>query len=450
MRIIFLTITFHPEPAIHGLPLAKSLAARGHEVKVLTTFPQYPIGRIYAGYRMRPWQWETIDGIRVLRVPVYPSHDNSAMRRMATYLSFAASAATVGAALIGPADVVYMYEPPPTNGVAALTLKVFRGMPVVHGIADMWPETVVESGLIHGSRAKSLAASVLGAWCRFLYRRAELITVLSPGFKRILIERGVPESKIRVIYNWADEAVYQPGKRDPALARELGFDGRFNILYAGNLGVYQALETVIEASSLIKTDPRIQVVIVGTGPKEEELKRLAQARGADNVLFLGRRQYWEMAKINTLADVLLIHLKDLPFMRTTIPGKTQVSLASGRPILMAVSGDAADIVRQAEAGVICAPEDPAAMAEAMRRMGTMPRAELERMAASGRRYYEQHLALEIAAEHFDKTFAEAVARRSARGRRKSNGRPAPSTCCREPRSGADGDDKGADLSGGHA
>lgn len=438
MRIIFLTITFHPEPAIHGLPLAKSLAARGHEVKVLTTFPQYPIGRTYAGYRMRPWQWETIEGIRVLRVPVYPSHDNSAVRRMATYLSFAASAATVGAALIGPADVVYLYEPPPTNGVAALMLKVFRGMPVVHGIADMWPETVVESGMVRGSKTKSVLASVLGSWCRFLYRQAEVITVLSPGFKRILMERGVPASKIRVIYNWADEAVYRPGERDPALAQGLGFEGRFNILYAGNLGVYQALETVIEAGGLIKNDPRIQIVIVGTGPKEEELKRLAHARGADNVRFLGRRQYWEMASINSLADVLLIHLKDLPFMHTTIPGKTQVSLASGRPILMAVRGDAADIVRQAEAGVICPPEDPAAMAEAMTRMAHMPRETLERMAASGRRYYEQCLALEIAGQHFERAFIEAVASRR-RGRDRT-GRPYTESSAADPERNREYDD----------
>jgi len=407
MKIIFLTITFHPEPAIHGLPLAKCLAARGHEIKVLTAFPQYPIGRIYPGYRVRLWQWETIDGIRVLRVPVYPSHDNSAMRRMLTYLSFAFAAATVGAAVIGPADLVYMYEPPPTNGLASLVLKAFRRTPIVHDIVDMWPETVIESGMIRGQWGKKIAMPLIAAWCRFLYRQAELITVLSPGFKRLLIERGVPEHKVRVIYNWADESTYRPGEPDPGLARDLGFNGRFNIIYAGNLGVYQALESVIRAAALVKEHPKIQVVITGTGPKETELKELARTLGADNVLFLGRRQYWEMPKINSLADVLLIHLKDLGFLRTTIPGKTQVSLASGRPILMAVRGDAAELVRQARACVICEPEDPAAIAKAMVEMSLMPKDELEAMGARGRRYYEQRLALNIAGDHFDRAFREA-------------------------------------------
>lgn len=416
MRVIFLTITFHPEPAIHGLPLAKCLAARGHDIKVLTTFPQYPIGRVYPGYRMRLWQWETIDGIRILRVPIYPSHDNSAARRILTYLSFALTASTIGAALIGPADLVYLYEPPPTNGLASLALKVFRKTPIVHDIADMWPETVIESGMIRGERTKRTAEALLSAWCRFLYRQAALITVLSPGFKRLLIERGIPEEKVHVIYNWTDEATYRPGARDPALARELGFEGRFNIVYAGNLGVYQGLESVIRAAALVRDHRRIQVVIAGTGPKEAELKYLAEEFGASNVLFLGRRQYWEMAKINNLADVLLIHLKDLDFMHITIPGKTQISLASGRPILMAVRGDAADLVRQADAGVICEPENPAAIAKAMVEMSKMPRDELEAMGNRGRTYYEHHLALNIAGEHFDHVFREAVGARLRKDR----------------------------------
>src|SRR5574341_500839 len=419
MRVIFLTITFHPEPAIHGLPLAKCLAARGYEVKVLTAFPQYPIGRIYPGYRWRLWQWETVDGIRVLRVPIYPSHDDSAVRRMLTYLSFALAAATVGAALIGPADLVYLYEPPPTNGLASLVLKAFRGTPVVHDIADMWPETVVESGLIPGGWLRTIATSLISAWCRFLYRQAEVITVLSPGFKRLLIERGVPEHKIRVIYNWADEAIYRPGAPDRLLGRELGFDDRFNIVYAGNLGFYQALESVIRAAALVKEHRRIQVVIAGTGPKEEELKTLARELRADNVLFLGRRHYWEMSRINDLADVLLIHLKDLGFLHTTIPGKTQVSLASGRPILMAVRGDAADLVRESGAGVICEPEDPAAIARTMVEMSRMQKEELEAMGRRGRRYYEQRLALDIAGEHFDRAFREAAAPRLADGCREA-------------------------------
>lgn len=418
MRVIFLTITFYPEPnAIHGLPLAKHLAERGYDIKVLTSFPQYPIGKIYPGYRMRPWQWETIDGIPILRVPIYPSHDTNAIRRIFTYLSFAFAASTIGATLIGPADIVYLYDPPPTNGLASMILKTFRGTPVVHDIADMWPETVIESGMVRNEHTKKIMSFLIGAWCRFLYRQAKVVTVLSPGFKRLLVDRGVPPDKVRVIYNWADEATFHPSEPDSVLKKALGLEGHFNIVYAGNLGVYQGIETVIRAAALINGHQNIQVVVVGIGPKQEELKILASELGATNVLFLGRRQYEEMPKINSLADVLLIHLKDHSFLHATIPGKTQVSLASGRPILMAVKGDAAEIVRSAGAGLICNPDNPSEMAKAMVEMSEMSKEDLEKMGASGRDYYLKNLSLDVAFKSLDDVFQTVGNTRITRGMR---------------------------------
>src|SRR6185369_3221162 len=152
-----------------------------------------------------------------------------------------------------------------------------------------------------------------------------------------------------VIYNWTDETVFKPVERDPALAAALGLTGRFNIVYAGNLGAFQGLDTVIRAAAMIRGESRIQVVLSGTGQCEAQLKSLARELEADNVRFLGHREYSEMPRINALADVLLVHLRDMPFLRGTIPSKTQVSLASARPILMAVRGDASDIVRDAGA-----------------------------------------------------------------------------------------------------
>ncbi len=418
-RVIFLTITFDPEPgALRGLPLAKWLAARGYDIKVLTAFPQYPAGELYPGYKMRPWQWETMDGIPVLRVPIYPSHDTRPLRRIWTYLSFMMAASTIGVSKIGPADVVYLYEPPPTNGLASVLLKWFRGTPIVHHIADMWPETVLASGMMP-TPVHRLAESMIGAWCRFLYRRASVMSVLSPGFKRLLMERGVPEEKIEVVYNWADEELFRPVPRDEALAAELGMTGRFNFVYAGNIGPMQGLDTVIRAAAMVKDLADVQVVIVGTGPLEAQTKALAEEIGATNVRWVARRDYREMPKINALADVLLVHLRDFDFLASTIPSKTQVSLASGRPVLIGVRGDAADLVVQADAGVACPPDDPAAMADAMRRMATLPRERLEEMGRSGRAFYERNLSLDIAGEHMDQIFRRVAAagRRGLRARR---------------------------------
>lgn len=410
MRLLLLSQWFDPEPgATKGLPLAKWLAGRGHDVRVLTGFPNYPGGKVYDGYRIRPWQRQTMDGIDVLRVPLYPSHDSSAVGRIANFTSFAASAATIGAARIGPADVGYVYHPPPTIGLAAFSLKLFRRIPFVYHIADMWPETVIESGMIGSRRAQRVAEPMIAAWCNLVYRQAAAITVLSPGFKDLLIERGVPESKIHVIYNWTDEDAFKPAPRDEALAAELGFKDRFNIVYAGNLGPMQALDTVVRAARKVQDDhPRIQVVLAGTGHEEERLKTLASEIGADNVRFLGRRQYWEMTAINALADALLVHLRDLRFFHSTIPGKTQVALASGRPMLMAVAGDASQLVEAAQAGVTSPPENPEAMAQAMRTLADAGPETLAEMGANAKAFYDRAISLEVGA-----TATEALLKRVA-------------------------------------
>jgi colanic acid biosynthesis glycosyl transferase WcaI len=414
MRTIFLTQWFDPEPgAIRGLPLARWLTSRGHDVRVLTGVPNYPGGRVYSGYRMRIWQREVMDGVPVLRVPLYPSHDASSVGRVMNYTSFALSAATLGAALIGRGDVAFVYHPPATIGLPAVVLKALRGMPFIYHIADMWPESVVESGMLDSAAVRRMVHGLLSMWCRAVYRQARAITVLSPGFKRLLVERGVPGHKIHVIYNWTDEAMFHPEPRDEALGRELGLAERFNILYAGNIGPLQGLDTVVRAAARVRSVRAIQIVVVGVGQQEDELRALARSVGATNVLFVGRRPYQEMPRIGALADVHLVHLRDLPFFRATIPSKTQVALACARPVLMAVNGDAADIVRKAEAGVTCPAEDESRLADAMVTLAETSREELEAMGQRGRRFYLDEMSLDIGGRDMDRLLREVGGPRSS-------------------------------------
>lgn len=394
MRILFLTQWFHPEPgAIRGLPLARELQQGGDRVEVLTGFPNYPGGHLYAGYRLRPRFRETLDGVPVLRVPLYPSHDASALGRVLNYSSFALSAATLGLTGAGRADVGYVYHPPPTVGLAALAFRHLRRLPFVYHIADMWPESLLESGMAGGPRTRRAVEAVVGAWCRSLYRQASQVTVLSPGFQRLLVERGVPADKIHIIYNWVEEEVFRPLPRDPELARSLGLQDTFNVVYAGNIGAYQGIDTLVRAAAHLADLPSVRMVIAGTGQKLAEVKSLAASLNLTNVVFLGRREYWEMPHINALADVLVVHLRDLPFFAATIPSKTQVALACGRPVVMAVRGDSADLVRQAEAGLTCEPENPEALARAVRQLHALSPERRARLGDNGRRYYQEHLSL---------------------------------------------------------
>ncbi len=403
MRILMLTQWFNPEPMFKGLTFAKELVKRGHEVEVLTGFPNYPGGKIYQGYRLRLWQREVMDGIPVVRVPLYPSHDSSSIRRAFNYGSFALSAATLGAGLVKQPDVMYVYQPI-TIGLAAVVIKYLRKVPFVIDIQDLWPEFLPATGMINNEKALWL----IGKWCEFVYRQASKVTTLSPGFRDSIIGRGIPAEKVEVVYNWCDERqVDLTDASDLELKAKLGFEGHFNIVFAGTMGKAQALSTVLEAAKKVKDKaPRIQFVFVGAGVEVENLKAQAQQLALDNVLFLPRRPLSEIGQLLSCADVQLVHLKDDPFFAITVPSKTQTSLAVGRPILMGVRGDAADLITRAKAGLTCTPEDSESIADAVLCLEQMSKSELDQMGENGRKFYLKELSLRVGAERFEKIFTE--------------------------------------------
>jgi colanic acid biosynthesis glycosyl transferase WcaI len=401
MRVLLITQWFNPEPTFKGLAFARELKRLGHEVEVLTGFPNYPGGKIYQGYRVRACQEEIIDGIRILRVALYPSHDNSAIRRVCNYLSFAFSAAVIGAFKVKKPDVIYVYHPPATIGLPALFIRTLYRRPFVLDIQDLWPDTLAATGMF----ANKAAYWLVSKWCNFLYRKAARIVVLSPGFRGILKARGVPESKIDVVYNWCDEDQIIPADRDESLALDLGMAGRFNVVFAGNIGKAQALDAVIEAAANIETPyPDIQFIFVGDGIDVERLKDRTKNKGLANVKFLGRYPITQISKILSLSDVLLVHLKDTPLFSITIPSKTQAYMYVGRPILMATCGDAADLVARAKAGISCDPENADKIANSIKYLHDLPRPELEAMGINGRRFYDRELSLAKGAQLFEKAF----------------------------------------------
>jgi glycosyltransferase involved in cell wall biosynthesis len=270
----------------------------------------------------------------------------------------------------------------------------------------MWPESVVESGMVGHGRLRDAAESVLGAYCKWVYRESSIITVLSPGFKRLLVERGVPAEKIRIVYNWADDDAFHPMPRDTKLAEELGITpDKLNVVYAGNFGAFQGLEVLVRAASMLTDLPDVRIVLVGTGVDEPKLKALAAELRLPNIHLVARQPMSRMPAINALADVLVTHLKDLPFFQTTIPSKVQVGLASGRPAITAVRGDAADVMTQSGAGPVIAPDDPRAMADAIRSLHAIPAAQREALGERGRAYYMREMSLSVGADAMESIFA---------------------------------------------
>jgi len=362
MRILILTQWYPPEPALLIQELAQTLHFRGHDVTVLTGFPNYPSGKIYPGYRLRLRQREILNGVPVIRVALYSEHSRSGLRRALNYISFALSSSFLGPWSVARPDVIFVYHPPLTIGLPAYILSRLWGVPFVYQIQDMWPETLRATGMLHNA---SLLRWV-GRFARWIYSKAHTILVISPGFRRNLLEKGVQPEKIRVVSNWAEGNADYQALPDNLSVQNLDLVRRFNVMFAGNLGEAQGLETVIKAAVLLEDLKDVQFVFVGDGVALSRLKEIAEAQELLNIRFLGRYPHDAMPGLFALADVLLVHLKDDPLFRITIPHKVLTYLGTGKPILAAVAGDAADLVIEARAGVACPPENPCALAETVR------------------------------------------------------------------------------------
>lgn len=403
MKILLLTQWYPPEPGVLLQELAQTLQSKLHDVTVLTGFPNYPSGYLYRGYRLRLYQREVLAGVPVIRVPLYPSHGLSRIKRVLNYISFAVSSSILGFWLAPRPDVIFVYHPPLTIGMPAWILSRLWRIQFVYQIQDMWPETLSATGMIENP----FLLSSVGRFARWIYAKASLILAISPGFKKNLIDKGVSSEKVRVISNWMEGGLTKSITPDAKLAHDLGLANRFNILFAGNIGEAQGLETVLEAAKLLKGHPGVQFVFVGDGTALPRLEKRAVDQLIANVRFLGRFPHNAMPGLYALADVLLVHLKDDPLFRITIPHKILNYMASGKPILAALAGDGANLVIEAGAGISCPPGRPEALAAAVRYFLAMPDDERKAMGDRGRQTVRIQFSREALIDKIEKALIQA-------------------------------------------
>ena len=402
-HIMFITQWFEPEPSFKGLLFAKELVARGFTVEVITGFPNYPGGVVYPGYRIRWLQKEIVDGVLITRVPLFPSHNSNKFGRIFNYVSFSMSSLIYGLFFAKRSEVIYAYHPPLTVGLAAVVIRMFRRIPIVYDIQDMWPDTLKATGMIGNGPLLSLVSKM----CSFVYARADQIVVLSPGFKKCLIDRGVEDAKIDIIYNWTDENLLR--KNGDMSPKSLMKKDGFNILFAGNLGRAQSLDVILDAAIILKNDCQaLSFTILGQGLMLDALKSRAIDLGLDNVVFI---PVVSMAKVGSFlqsADVLLVHLNKDPLFKITIPGKTQAYMAIGKPIIMGVLGDAADLVVKANCGICIEPENPVSLAQAAKKLMYLDPRDLREMGVNASLFYDEHLSVKVGVDSFSKVFSKVI------------------------------------------
>ncbi|MFO0524182.1 MAG: glycosyltransferase family 4 protein [bacterium] len=410
MKLLVVTQYFHPEN-FRINDLVEGMVARGHEVTVLTGLPNYPGGRWHDGYRplFGPWR-ERLFGASVIRVPMMARGRAAGWRLALNYLSFAFAASTIGALRAhGRYDAIFVFEPSPvTVGIPATVCRALTGAPILFWVLDLWPESVVAAS---GLRAR-WARGPVDALTRWRYRRCDRVLAQSRAFFGPLERQGVTAAQLRYFPSWA-ESVYRPVDREVA-SRGNGIapltpvlPAGFKVLFAGNIGVAQDFPTILAAAERLRERRDIHWVIAGDGRMrgwvQEEIERRRLGR---TVRLLGALPMADMPNLFARVDALLVTLRDEPIFALTIPGKIQSYLACGRPVIAALNGEGADVIRRARAGVACNAEDPEALARAVVQMAALPAAEREAIGARARACYLAQFDREQAFRQLERWMAE--------------------------------------------
>jgi len=403
MRIFLHTMYFLPDfgsaPILMN-ELAGHLAARGHEVEVVTTFPR----TAQAGAERRLYSRRRGDGFVVKRF--WTNRTPHPLGRLAAWNAY-----TAGALLNLPAlregDVFFLRTPPLQLGLPAWAAKRWRGARVLVNVQDIHPDLAIESGILRNPAAIGLARSLE----RWVYGVADRIAVISEGFKANLAGKGVPGPKVEVIPNWVDTDFLRPLDKDNPVSRKYGLDRRFVVLYSGTISISSdvALGRVLEAARLLGPDRDVLVVIAGEGLRKPALLARAEALGLRNVVFLPFQPYGDLPALLASADVLLVPL-DAAKVQLSVPSKLYNFMAAGRPILgLAEAGSEGATLRAArECGVAGPPGDPAAIAAAVRalaRSGDARRA----YASNARAYVVEYFAKARVLGAYDALFERMTA-----------------------------------------
>jgi len=358
MHILFLSDNFPPEvnaPASRTFEHCREWVKAGHQVTVISCVPNFPKGRVYAGYRNRLWQTEIIEGIRLLRVWSYITANEGFVKRILDYQSFMV-AATLAGLLVRRVDVVVGTSPQFFTVCAAWVLSVFKRIPFVFELRDLWPESIKAVGAMQDSTAiRWLEKLEL-----FLYRKAKLIVTVTHAFRDKLIRRGIDGNKISVVTNGVDMGRFKSMPKDPSLVRQLGLEGEFVGDYVGTHGLAHHLETVLDAAEKFIAEglgEDFHFILLGDGARKPALQDEAHRRRLQNVTFVDTVPKDEVARYWSLLDVSIIHLRKTELFTTVIPSKLFECMGMGLPVLHGVAGESADMVCAENVGIVFEPEN---------------------------------------------------------------------------------------------
>ncbi|MDP1871626.1 MAG: glycosyltransferase family 4 protein [Gallionella sp.] len=384
MHILIVSQYYWPE-SFRINDVARSLQEKGVEVDVLTGKPNYPSGHIFPGYRAGGYQKELHQGVNINRIPLL-ARGRGGLRLALNYLSFVISGLLFAPWMLRKKifDVIFIYAPSPIlQAIPAIFLGWLKGYPVVLWVQDLWPESLSATGHVKNRMVLKLVELVV----RFIYRHCDLLLVQSRAFEapvRLLA------SNTPIVYypNSVDDTFAMPATEITPVVDGLGMG--FSVMFAGNIGVAQAVGVIVEAATLLREYANINFVVLGDGNSREWMLNEVKLRGLTNLHLPGRFPVETMPGFMQQASALLVTLADQPIFAATVPNKVQAYLAAGRPIIACLNGEGARLVVEAGAGLATPAEDTRALADTILNLYQSPPELLEQMGRRGRNYYQQH------------------------------------------------------------
>ncbi|MEM1308175.1 MAG: glycosyltransferase family 4 protein [Cyanobacteria bacterium P01_D01_bin.71] len=407
MRILIYSYNYHPEPigiAPLMTELAEGLVTRGHEVRVITAMPNYPERKIYPAYRGQWFTTEEKNGVKIQRCYVWIRPNPGLCTRLLLEGSF------VGLSFIQALkgwrpDVILNTSPSLPVAVPVALLKLIFRCPTVLNLQDILPEAAVQTGLI----SNPLAIRAFEILEKFAYRSATQISVIAEGFRQNLLSKGVRDSKMKIISNWVDVNFIRPLPKYKNAFRQInGLGDKFVVLYSGNIARTQGIQTVIRAAAQLQHIKDLVFVIVGEESQLADLDDFRQELDVHNVLLRPFAPRAELPEMLAAADVGLI-MQKRNVVGFNLPSKTQVLLASGRPILAAVPahGTAAQAIRSSGGGLVVEPENAKELAKAIQHLHAHPEI-AARLGRQGRYHATNEYSFEQALNRYENLFNQLV------------------------------------------
>ncbi len=413
MNILYISQYFPPEmgaPAARASELARHWSESGHQVSVLTGFPNHPTGVVPPEWRARLRRLtfhEKLGNIAVFRTWLWPLPNRKAHERMRNYASFCISAALRGMTIPRP-DVVIASSPQLLVGLSGWWIAFTRQIPFVFEVRDLWPESLVAVG---AGDEHSLLHVTLGAIAEFLYRRADRIVVVSPAFKEhLMLHWRIAAEKISVVENGVETALFAPTEpaANAALRQQLGAQEKFLVGYIGTMGNAHGLDTLLDAAAQLRREnSNAHFLLVGEGAEKEKIKSLAQSRALTNVTFLDQQPREKIPAYISASDACLVLLKKTDVFKTVIPTKMLEFMACARPVILGVEGQAREIVEAAAAGLVIEPENAAALVQAINSLNA-DRALGLSLGQRGREYIQQNFSRDVTAAKYVEILREMI------------------------------------------